>query len=239
MNNNSDFWLHEKIKRADESIDSVCKVWSIFTDDLYQPQGILDFALQCPETTLQNHADLETTENTIYGLNAYSINFPKEVSEAFDQNNPITIFDFLFKFARHNGLQDPALLDLWSMDLATVTASLWAKMYSSFEPRLTKYLSSARLTTHFVASRLFWDIPGQQIEHYTKLSTITEQLNFVLKRAHDSYRRQFSRVGVDETELFNLAHLWHFNENTILDGMGITRDGRIIRSNDKFRAVSK
>lgn len=105
----------ERLKNTYEAIHSV---WEIFTTDGYKTtQNILDFTQQAPNAKVDH-----ITKNEFINTNSYHL--PRDVRNSYRHDDPKSIFLFLIKYSMHSLLSDSDILDIWVLEMASLSLLL-------------------------------------------------------------------------------------------------------------------
>jgi hypothetical protein len=131
-------WKKEKERRAENSLQSILRVWEIFTTDTWAADAMNEDSMraqiapdQLPTASME-FADIHLRAHAITGVfNPYVLSLPREITTLYNYLEPYSIFPFLIKYADFTRLSNASFRRVWMMDIASLVAILRVHAYCS------------------------------------------------------------------------------------------------------------
>jgi len=188
----------DKLNKAFEAINTV---WEILTCQNHTTSN-------SPFDYFNQVADSELTKatNNLH-TNINSVSLPNELHELYKINDPSSIFRFLSAYADTCGIEDSGQLDLWSMDMASLSILSHAVSRINSTKNTTSPLGNLGYD-HRVYLMIFF--APDEVIYKSKLYQHSLQdekykTTFLAYTAfRNSYRSQLKKIGITQKDLDSL-----------------------------------
>lgn len=221
--------LIEKEKISNCTINAIKRTWSRFIEFYYEEGQPLDFLKQVKGLKLRSASPPINLAHL--NSNWYASGLPKNIQNSYSRNDITSMIEFLTLLGSHLSPMSEEELEIWIMDLASLTnACLALQFIRTFLDGRNPFALTQSVAIASTA-RMLWDNiqdPEFGIKQFALAVPINQRDKFeiTLRSARKKYYEVLSTYGLSEESVTSKLYLYETNINPFVPSM-ISLNGKL------------